>query len=1024
MFHRSSVFSHLTVYLIFSLLGTAQDVFCNTAPTRSEPASQVLVIHSYYPTFTWTDNITQGIRKAFREDRHHEALIHFEFLDAKRHPEAAYLDRTAELLRMKYPDPEAIDVIICSDDQALDFLLKRSDTLFPGIPVVFCGVNGYTPRMRESGRPLTGVVEAIDPKATLEAALRLQPNARDVLVISDTTLTGRAILNTVRRTFDAFRDRLRFRYVSDMTLAGLQAETSRLSPDAIVFLFVFNRDKEGRDFTHEASLRQIAAHCSAPIYGPWTFYLGHGIVGGMLTSGEIQGMTAARLALRILKGERAEDMPVVMESPNRYMFDHARLALHHLPLDRLPPGSDIINRPESFYRTYRYPIWAAVVALTAQTVIIILLLVNMRRRRAAEKALISSEQRYRILLETISDLVFTADTNGRFTFLNPEFERITGHRAQDFLGRPFTEILDAEYIASTIEKYRRGLAGEKIPVYEVALKHKDGGTVPVELKVTSLLNASGKSIGRIGVARDITERKKGEEILRESEERFRSFFDLSPQAIALSDAETGKLLDVNRMLCSLTHYPLEEIVGKSPMEVGLYSEHDRAEFITALHTSGEVHGFKMDFRAKDGSILNALMFAKIIQVAGKRLILTIFVDITEQERLEAQLVRAQKMESIGTLAGGVAHDLNNILSGIVSYPELILMDLPEDSPLRNRILTIKKSGERAAAIVQDLLTLARRGVAVTEVANLNRIISNYLKSPECDKLREFHPGVSIETDFEKNLFNIIGSPVHLSKTVMNLVSNAAESMNDGGAVRISTRNAYVDKPIKGYDDIKEGDYVIVRVSDSGVGISPEDVKRIFEPFYTKKTMGRSGTGLGMAVVWGTLKDHGGYIDVQSTEGTGTTFTLYFPVTKREIIQKEAPLPVEAYMGKGETILLVDDVEEQREIGTEILEKLGYSVTSVSSGEEAVDYLKDHSADLMVLDMIMDPGIDGLETYRRILQSHPGQKAIIASGFSETQCVKEAQMLGAGPYIKKPYTLEKIGIAVKQELGEDQTPRNF
>ena len=387
----------------------------------------------------------------------------------------------------------------------------------------------------------------------------------------------------------------------------------------------------------------------------------------------------------------------------------------------------------------------------------------------------------------------------------------------------------------------------------------------------------------------------------------------------------------------------------------------------------------------------------------------------ERRKLETQLAHSRKMEAIGTLAGGVAHDLNNILSAMVSFPDLILLDLPEESPLRKPILTIQKSGKKAAAIVQDLLTLARRGDVVTEVANLNHVIQNYLKSPEFEKLIEFHSSVKIESNLETGLLNIMGSSVHLSKTVMNLVSNAAEAMADGGDIIISTENRYIDKPIKGYDNIKEGDYVVFAVSDTGVGISAGDLERIFEPFFTKKTMGISGTGLGMAVVWGTVKDHKGYIDIQSTEGKGTTFTLYFPVTRREIEGYESALPMEEYLGNGESILVVDDVEDQREIASRILIKLGYSVTSVSSGEEAVDYLKDNSADLLVLDMIMDPGIDGLETYKRILELHPNQKAIIASGFSATDRVKAVQNIGAGAYVKKPYTLEQIGIVVKAEL---------
>jgi PAS domain S-box-containing protein len=387
----------------------------------------------------------------------------------------------------------------------------------------------------------------------------------------------------------------------------------------------------------------------------------------------------------------------------------------------------------------------------------------------------------------------------------------------------------------------------------------------------------------------------------------------------------------------------------------------------------------------------------------------------ERRELEARLQRSQKMEALGTLAGGVAHDLNNILSGLVGYPELLLMDLPQDSRLRKPLLTIQKSGEKAAQIVQDLLTLARRGVAVTEVVNLNRIITDYLQSPEFMRLMEYHPSAKVVTELDTDLLNMIGSPVHLSKTIMNLISNAAEAMPGGGAIRVRTENQYVEHFIHGYDSIEQGDYAVLTVSDTGIGISPADRERIFEPFYSKKVMGRSGTGLGMAVVWGTVKDHKGYIDLQSEEGKGTTFTLYFPITRQEMADKTRPVSMEELKGEGQSILVVDDVKDQREIATEMLEKIGYKVVAVKSGEDAVEYLRDHSADLLVLDMIMEPGIDGLETYRRVLEIHPAQKAVITSGFSESDRVMEARRLGVGDYVKKPYLIEKLGLAVKQEL---------
>jgi CheY-like chemotaxis protein len=250
---------------------------------------------------------------------------------------------------------------------------------------------------------------------------------------------------------------------------------------------------------------------------------------------------------------------------------------------------------------------------------------------------------------------------------------------------------------------------------------------------------------------------------------------------------------------------------------------------------------------------------------------------------------------------------------------------------------------------------------------------------------------------------------------MNLVTNAAEAMPDGGTIAIRTENSYLEAETVGYESAVTGDFVTLAVSDAGIGIPPEEMERIFEPFYTKKAMGRSGTGLGMAVVWGTVKDHRGHIDVKSVVARGTDITLYFPATRRAAPRRDDALPFEELRGHGERVLVVDDVREQREIAGEILGKLGYTVETAASGEAAVERLREAPADLVVLDMIMDPGIDGLETFRRILALRPGQKTIIASGYSESVQVREAQRLGAGAYVKKPYLLQTFGLAVRREL---------
>jgi CheY-like chemotaxis protein len=275
--------------------------------------------------------------------------------------------------------------------------------------------------------------------------------------------------------------------------------------------------------------------------------------------------------------------------------------------------------------------------------------------------------------------------------------------------------------------------------------------------------------------------------------------------------------------------------------------------------------------------------------------------------------------------------------------------------------------------------------------------------------------VAFRTELDPELLKIKGSPIHLEKTVMNLISNAAEAIAGGGEVMIRTENRYVDRAIRGYDNVQEGDYVILTVSDNGGGIAAADLDKIFEPFYSKKVMGRSGTGLGLAVVWGTVKDHDGYVTVQSEDGKGSTFTLYLPATREKAADDLQKSSLARCQGRGESILVVDDVAAQREMAATMLAGLGYRVHPVPSGEEALAYLETHPVDLMVLDMIMDPGIDGLETYKRTIGINPRQKAVIVSGFSETDRVREAQRLGAGPYVKKPYVLEKIALAIRDEL---------
>jgi PAS domain S-box-containing protein len=547
-------------------------------------------------------------------------------------------------------------------------------------------------------------------------------------------------------------------------------------------------------------------------------------------------------------------------------------------------------------------------------------LINTRRRlkaeieerKGSEKALKENEAKYRLLTENINDVIFTLDMEMNYTYVSPAVVQLQGWQPHELIGTNLTDLLTDHSITVASETLQSAMSLGKatddygrVAVLDIELLREDGSTVWCEVTAAILLDDDQRPYAILGVARDISERRRAQR---------------------------------------------------------------------------------------------------------------------EREALQEQLERSKKMEALGLLAGGVAHDLNNVLSGIVSYPDLLLLDMQEDDPLVKPIQAIRSSGHKAAAIVQDLLTLARRSVVTSEVLNLNALVQDYLQSPEHRKIMSHNPGVIVSTDLESGLPNICASAVHLKKTLMNLFSNAAEAQPDGGAIEICTKSRYLDRPVRGYDQVQTGEYVIVKVSDRGEGISAADLPRIFEPFYTKKVMGRSGTGLGMAVVWGTIQDHKGYIDVESSRGEGTCFTLYFPMSREEIQDKQTPTPLETYKGRGESILVVDDIEEQRIIAKSLLERLNYSVEVAPSGEEAIARIRAKPVDLLLLDMIMDPGIDGLDTYRSILIHRPDQKAVIASGFAETGRVKKALALGAGPYVKKPYTIEKIGKAVRQAL-DDEPSRN-
>lgn len=656
---------------------------------------------------------------------------------------------------------------------------------------------------------------------------------------------------------------------------------------------------------------------------------------------------------------------------------------------------------------------------------------DITERKRTEEALRESEALLRgVFKATPVGLCIVKDRV--FQNVNKAFFEILGYSEFEIIGSSTRLLYENEMEYERVGRdVSAGISERGLACVQTKHRRKEGSLRDIALTVVPFQAKHISSGMMIVTVEDITDRKRAEEELQENRRQLADIIEFLPDATLVID-KSGKVIAWNRAMEAMTGVKKEDMIGKSNYEYALpfYGFRRPVLIDLVLHPDREIENQYTAIQ-RTGDILLGEVYTPNLPSGNIHVSVTASVlrdekgeitaaiecirDNTERKRLEERLNRAEKMEALGTLAGGVAHDLNNVLGGVVGYSELLRNELPDGGSLKKFADNIVQSGVRGAAIIQDLLTLARRGVTVSEVVDLNKLVVKYLRTPEFEQLKSHHPEVIIRANLEDKLLNVKGSPVHLNKMIMNLVSNAVEAISGRGEVTIRTENRYLDRPVHGYDKMQEGDYVVLKVSDTGTGICDNDRKKIFEPFYTKKVMGRSGTGLGLAVVWGTVKDHNGYIDVRSEEGKGSTFVVYIPVTRDEPAKIEKVIAPVAYMGRNESVLIVDDGKDQRELARSMMEKIGYQVEAVASGEEAIEYIKNHKVDLIVLDMIMEPGIDGTEAYQRIIEIKPGQKAILVSGFSETDRVRKAQEMGAGTFVQKPYILKNIGIAVRKEL---------
>lgn len=1020
MRHAPSSFRMLLFLNVFGLLlaqAVAQLSFARAeAPEFAD--KRVLLLHSYHPRFIHTREMNRAIERYLEPTG---VDLYIEYLDTKRHFSPDQMDRLAQALALRY-ETIPMDAIIVTDDNAVDFIFNRRDALFPGVPVIFCGANDFDLDRIEGQSGITGVNEALSLEDTLGTALELHPKAREVVVISDVTATGDHNLTLLSTLVPRYRNRVAFRHLVGLPRAEMVSELSKVSPGAVVLYLSYFRTSAGENFSIPESMRFISGNSAAPVYALWDFTMGHGVVGGKMVSSQAQGKTAAQLTLQVLSGVSPDLLPVVMKSPNRYIFDHRQLRKFGISPQELPENSQLRFVRVPPLRRYLPWVVTALGIIGLETLLIGTLLLQRARLRRTEAALRENRARYRALFEEAPDAIYLHDLDGTFLDGNQEAERLLGFSREELVGRSFLEIglLPEDQVETARSLLERNRNGETTGPDGLVLRHRDGTRMQMEIKTHVLDETSGPVV--LGIFRDITEREQAQAALQKANQelqRLATAIDQAAEVILITDPR-GRIEYANPAFERVTGYPVAEVTGHGPgfLMAGRKDAGDAAGWteIRAAISRGAPWSGRITGRHRDGRILQAeAVISPVRDLTGQVInFVAVMRDITAEIELEAQLRQAQKMEAVGQLAGGVAHDFNNLLQVISGYAEMAAADLGSDHPIGSMLTEVLNATGRAQHLVRQLLVFSRREASHPRALNLNEIIEGMIR------MISRVLGEHIELEFRPgpNLPSIQADPHLLEQVLMNLCVNARDAMTDGGHLRLTTEVVDLsDTEIRSDPWLRPGRFVRLSVSDTGCGIRREVRDRIFEPFFSTKEVGK-GTGLGLATVYGIVKQHEGFIQVASEGGCGTAFHIYLPAAPAAdaMVSVGPSAAASPPAGRGETILLAEDDEMVRKLATRILERAGYQVRTARDGEEALRRFQElaDQIDLVILDVVM-PRRSGRAVSDEIHAARPNLPILFASGYSYN--ILEAGGVIPGQYevLPKPFRSETLLERVHQRF---------
>jgi two-component system, cell cycle sensor histidine kinase and response regulator CckA len=635
-------------------------------------------------------------------------------------------------------------------------------------------------------------------------------------------------------------------------------------------------------------------------------------------------------------------------------------------------------------------------------------------RLKAEIALGESERQYRLLFESNPQPMWVYDVETlRFLTVNEKAISHYGYSREEFLSLTVEDIRLSGAPPRLIS--HPSAQGADIQYTGVVRHKKKGGTV-IEAEIFSNEILFQNRHARLVLANDITDRRRNEEAMRASEERFSKAFSASPVPMSIVTYERGMYIDVNESFLSNSGYTREEIIGRTTTEINLYADpRERTRLRQILEEQGRILNAEVRRRVKGGEVRVALASSEVIYLNGERCILTATNDITEHRRLEEQLLQSQKMESIGRLAGGVAHDFNNLLTAIIGYSQLLLRRLDKNDQSYLEIEEIMKSGQSAAALTSQLLAFSRKQVVQPQVFDLNAVVANIEKMLR----RLIGEDVELVTMLEPQLANIKADPNHIEQILLNLAVNARDAMPEGGKLMIETANVYLDESYASqHISVEAGRYVMLAVSDTGIGMNKQTQSQIFEPFFTTKEKGK-GTGLGLSTVYGIVKQSEGNIWVYSEPGHGTIFKVYLPQCDESIDLSYSDEALGKAAGGSETVLLVEDEEAVRKLTRKILEENGYRVLEATHAGEAVTISNRHEGAIhvMITDMVM-PHTNGHNLAEQVGAMRPEMKLLYMSGYTENRVIDQILMNPAIAFLEKPFSVDGLLNKVRNVLAVD------